>query len=525
MYSEVLDKKRFEVLLMLDYCYTSGKKEVSVNELAAFFNAGHQKVYTLIDILNQEMKEMEALEEKTFAFKLGSSSQVHFSFSSDYTASHLYLRFLKKSINYIFLQELFTGKFTSQQKFSIEHQMSTKTLSRKIASVHDLLEEYGIDLNLKCRDPLQGDEYQIRFFYTMLNWQTYQERPHAQHSLDKAGEEILTQFARKYLPNVKFIEIREYQYTLSTMVARFNQGKIITELPKRCQDVNNLFYTYEQFRDECFIPFLQTKNIYQFAGLETEARFYYAYFSSMVIYLPEELTKLNYGLTKLQAFNCELTNRFIERFCKYFGISLDQENYIYLVYNLNGIHYFSSMFQGSYVAFGRKGGIGHFFHQFPQLYSEVRQFFLQELTDEAFQQAMDNNSRLLYHYCMLVRPILEVHAPPLRIAIVSKVSRLQADWQKQELKRSTMRPLIFVNEGEQADLLITDFPTGDAIPYKGSPELFIWSPIQTEADWLRLRDQIDVLSFKKKKQARVQNSEDEQAEADALASIKVGMKR
>lgn len=511
MYSELLDKKKFDVLTMLDYCYTSGKKEVSVNELAAFFNAGQQKIYTLIDILTQEMEEMDMIGEKTFSFKLGSNSQIHFSFSSNYTANQVYLRFLQKSINFIFLQDLFTGKFSSQQRFAIEHQMSTKTLNRKLASVHDLLEEYGIDLNLKCRDPLQGAEYQIRYFYTLLNWQTYQERPQTQQVLDKAGEDVLEHFAEKYLPNLQLIKIRECQYALLTMVTRCNQGRVITVLPKGWQEVSNLFYTYEQFRDECFIPFLQTKNMHQFAGVEMEAQFYYAYFSSMIIYLPEELAKMNYGLTKSKVFNCELTNKFIESFCRYFSLSLDQETYIYLVYNLNGIHYFCTMLKGSYVAFGRKGGVDHFFHQFPHLYSEVQEFFLKELTDEAFQQAMKNNSRLLYHYCMLVRPILIKNAPPLRVAIASKVSKLQTDWQKQELKQMMMRPLVFVNEGELADILITDFPTGEAIPYKGKPELFNWSPIQTDADWIRLRDQIDALSFRKKKEGMARVSRGEQA--------------
>lgn len=496
MYSTVLEKKFRDVLAMLDYCYRSGRDEISVNELAAFLGVGQQKVLSLIEILNDEMNE---LEDKTFVFKLRSNFYVYFSFSRDYSDSHIYSSFLRKSINYIFLQELFLGKYQSPQKFAIDNHMCTKTLSRKISASRALLKEYGINLNLKCHDPLQGPEYQIRYFYTMLNWQTYQEKPQEVRTWNRTGEEILTKFTQEFLPNIKLIEIREYQYALSTMIARINQGKVITELPDVCWSFSNLFFTYEEFFEGCFKPFMKAQNIFLPDGMEIEARFYYFYISTMIMYLPDELMTLDYGQLNIQNFDCDLSTRFIEKFSQYFNISLDQSTYLYLISNLSSVHNFSNVFCGSYVSFGKKNALDYFFHQFPQLYSEVRQFFLDKLKEEDFQKVYANNPRLIYQYCLIVRPIMEELAPPLRIAVVSKISKIQSEWQKQEIERHCGRPVIFVNEGEYLDLLITDFPAGKFVPFKGEPVLFTWEPIQTDTDWQRLRDVITALSFKKQK--------------------------
>ncbi|WP_438849266.1 helix-turn-helix domain-containing protein [Enterococcus sp. AZ048] len=107
--------------------------------------------------LNKLYESLHALSQIYPEFEFQASSKgclVHF--HEEFSLSKIHNSFLKSSIEYKLLEELFYDRFDNLTAFSHRVNFSVRTVQRAIEKLKKLLSHYNLSLNFFKQRPLEG---------------------------------------------------------------------------------------------------------------------------------------------------------------------------------------------------------------------------------------------------------------------------------------------------------------------------------------------------------------------------------
>ncbi|MDH6364743.1 hypothetical protein M2139_001681 [Enterococcus sp. PF1-24] len=154
----------------------------SKTELTKIFNISMNTLNEYIILLNSFIREQNFQNDLVIT---ADSDKLTFSKSADFSINRCHLFFLKKSIKYQILRELFENAKIDSETFQKQHSISPATYYRKISELNELLSVF--DLSIK-RNQIVGDEPQIRYFFFSVFWAVDENTPPEAYPLHDYSE-------------------------------------------------------------------------------------------------------------------------------------------------------------------------------------------------------------------------------------------------------------------------------------------------------------------------------------------------
>lgn len=491
MYNKLINREYNTILTLLDELYYSETDIVSIAAFVEKFKLNRKTIIRIFESFKVVCVENSWTE---YVDVTVTAQGIEAHFSGRYHPNRFYAYYLKNSIGYLLLDDLLNHRFVTIQAFADKYHISVATVMRKLKELRELLDEYNIKLNLKQKDPLVGQEYQIRFFYLSLYWQAYEESNWPFKGVSEVKIEKMISALVKEAPDLAYPATRRLKLLLGIVFTRLKQKKPLTCLNEFFDAPDNMLFSKELFQEKMpnFLPKYQTKDITINWDLEVN----YTYFLSSVLetYSLDDCIRKNWLSELLGKKLCPVSIRWIELFCERFEISLNQLDYVYLLVNLTYQHSRSLAVSGQFYTFGRGNSLEVFIPTIPHLHDKVKDLMNAfALENEMAAKIIKNNPDFIRDYVILIRPILESYQKPLKMLAYSKISRVNRQWIELCVQKNVHQSIVFVASLEDnPQMIISDFPLEERIceEYK----VFYIKPVQTPRDWNRLNEFIKDLS-------------------------------
>ncbi|HAQ1019299.1 TPA: hypothetical protein IW716_001487 [Enterococcus faecium] len=365
-----------------------------------------------------------------------------------------------------------------------------RTIQRKLRELNTIMKNYHLSCSLKKGNPIEGEEYRIRYFFHLMYWQSFDENHSDILSSIKNKRQLLEKFA-KHAPYTRSIDRKKWISLLRISLQRMKQGHSITYVPEEMNKFVHPLITKEEFTHYILEPFFEA-NFWSMNHITpTEQAYLYFMFGVMNTYLEEDLLDTP---DKVQESWGWIESSIVENFEKNFKIcfTTSEKNYLYV--NLAMIHLYSRVFgtKKKVDAFGKSAEDRDFQHIFPVMYPIMQQFFsgvarrIPELNTY-----YEKNRRLIFQYCMLVRDIFIKHEQPVIFYIQSKYGKTQELWAKKRILSMTERPIKYSASADQLpDIVISDYPIDKKAYDQTNTQIFYWNGQPTKNDWARLKAEI-----------------------------------
>lgn len=491
MYNKLINREYNTILTLLDELYYSETDVVSIATFVEKFKLNRKTIIRIFESFNVVCVE-NGWSEYVEVTVTAQGIEAHF--SGRYHPNRFYAYYLKNSIGYLLLDDLLNRRFVTIQAFADKYHISVATVMRKLKELRELLDEYEIKLNLKQKDPLVGQEYQIRFFYLSLYWQAYEEGNWPFKGISEVKVDKLVNVLTQEAPDLTYPATRRLKLLLGIVFTRLKQKKPLTYLNEFFEIPDNMLFSKILFQQKLpdFLPKYQMKDTV--IDWELEVSFIYFLASVLETYSLEDCIRKNWLSELLGKKLCPVSIRWIELFCEQFEITLNQLDYVYLLVNLTYLHSRSLALKGQFHTFGKGNAKEVFIPTIPHLYEKIMDLmsvFIEE--NEMAANSVKNNPDFLRDYAVLIRPILESHQKPLRMLAYSKISQVNRQWIELSVKKNIHLPIVFVASlQEHPQMIISDFPLEEQICEEY--EVFYIKPIQSPRDWNRLNEFILELS-------------------------------
>ncbi len=480
MFSKLIDANEWRVYMFLSYCYDNHKTRYELKELMNGLNYTQSKLQTVIrqtELFTTYYAEYELtfIESKKF---------IQIEFSPTFLKSNVYATILRHSVGYELLDSLFKGNYRSLEHFSQTHFMSLRTTQRKLSELNEILQNYHLTCHLRRTNPLEGEEYRIRYFFHLLYWQVFDGKTQETAVQLKKEQQILSIF-NEHAPYMREIDSRKFHAFFTVSVQRIKKGHLLKKLPEKIDGFQHPLIGKKEFIAKILKPMLAYELIVVKELTELECSFFYFMYGVMNTYLECDLTEpVNRKVWS------EEEVRFVDYLEKYFHVSLTEKERTYLLVNLAMIHQYSLVFgtKRKIDAFGKSMREEELQRSFPMMYPTMKRFFY-EFSEKKHPvlQYYERNQRLIFQYCMLTRDVFMKYEKPLTFSLQSKYGKTQELWEKNRILSATNRPLKCVRLSEEPDLVISDYPI-DLDKYGlGNTPVFYWSGQPTRNDWQRLQ--------------------------------------
>ncbi|MDR2832149.1 MAG: helix-turn-helix domain-containing protein [Streptococcaceae bacterium] len=476
------DNKKNNLFDFIRYCWQSQKQEHFKKNICEELNL----TPVVLEGIIQEIEEL--CEEYSGISIISNQQTINLSFKSSFLINKVYVMLFKETIGYKFLSAIFEEKFLSLEQFADENFVSARTIQRQMKSLSQLMKRYELNLSLKKKELILGEEYRIRHFFLAIFWHAYEERDDFyikyQHNY-----ELFKPLVRNRVLNLTPGELKKLFLLLRITQWRLKHGHTIHHLPLSITEVRHPFYTRQYFKENLVDKYFRKSALLN----EEEINYLYYMFTVLPVYNYECIDKVNHIDNFFNADYQILTSSLLENFYKLTKIQLTQREEKFLSLN--------TVYQSSYyLSFGSKDRVASFTDAQYFLFEEKRRAHIHELADlladsiplddTKWQRVLKSEAFRFSIFQMLVW-VLGNHEHLIRVAFLTKYGKIHGDILANRLKHLSPRPVMIVDFRDEPDVVITDY-------YANEPELnntqavFIgWSVKPSEVEWLRTIDTID----------------------------------
>lgn len=476
-YDQILDKDERLAYSLIELFINKGMETIQLTEIREELHVSTHRLFHLLKIIEDLAERF-----KTFSILI-SKKECTLKSSPTFSLQDIYMEMFKTSIGFKLLSELLSKSTFSLENFAQKNFMSTRTIYRKIPILHDYLNNYHMELNLRKKYPLSGDEYFIRYFFHILYWQIYGPSRKYDQLTNKQISEIERSLSEKY-PYFRKIDRSRWIHYFDLTLKRVRNGFYLKKIPNEIKNFRNICIKFETFKEQILVYSFFPNKIDE-KTKECEARLLYYVLSMMTTYSfteskallaksPEKTNKVNYSI-----------QTFIVVIEKLFHIKLTDAEVLFLKLNLLVIHSKTHVYatKSKTDVFGRETSETGLADFFPAYYYKIKDNLLNSNCQETFLKLYQKNERLFFQYCILLREILENHQSiPFRIFLQSKFGKLQEEWQKRRLKDIVSNDICiqFVDDEQKANLILTDYTNqNDEL----KEEKYYWQTNPTGKDW------------------------------------------
>ncbi|MGG5359535.1 MULTISPECIES: helix-turn-helix domain-containing protein [unclassified Enterococcus] len=453
--------------------------QISPHKLLQLFEAT-QNLSARLNTFSLSVNKKECLLETESAFSL----------------QDIYTELVKSSVGFKLLEELLESPLFSLENFAQKNFMSTRTIYRKITGLSGCLDNYHLSLNLRKKHPVSGDEYFIRYFYHFLYWQLYGPAKTYDCLTDSQVSE-LDHLLTEHYPYYRNIDRSRWLHYFDLSLKRIRNGFYLYTLPDEINGFKNVYMTFSVFKKR-FIDPAVFPNKADTSVRENEARLLYYLLSVTTTYSFEESRMLHAETPKISAEVQDMVLVIVEMVEKLFRIQASDAEIFFLELNIMNIHSKSHIYAAKNRAdiFGMRSLEPKLAEFFPAYYFKVKKELLASPYSDSFQQLYQENERLFFIYCLLIREILDNHGGiPFRIFLQAKPGKLQEEWQKRRVRDVIDNNICiqFVDNEQEADLILTDYVVKEK---QEAEKYYHWQTKPTAKDWKYITNYIT--QFQKK---------------------------
>lgn len=476
-YNQIIDNDEQLVYSLIKLFIDRNVETIRQSEIRENLQISSHKLLHLLEITENLAERLE-----TFSISIN-KKECTFKTTSTFSLQDIYTEIVKTSVSFKLLTELLNARSFSLEIFAQKNYMSTRTIYRKISGLSSYLDNYHLKLNLRRKYPLSGAEYFLRYFYHLLYWQIYgPAKKYDQLTSTQISE--LEQSIIKNYPYFRKIDRSRWLHYFDLTLKRVRNGFYLDSLPEEITNFKNICIGFATFKEQFIIDSIFPNKLNQRAK-ENEAVLLYYLLSMMTTYSFAESEVI---LTKTQIIadgTEKIVKTFIEVLEKLFNVQLTTAERLFLSLNLMIIHSKSHVYatKNKTDIFGMRTFEIKLAEFFPAYYYKVKIELLQSASQSSFKRLYQENERLFFQYCMLIREILENHQSiSFNIFLQSKLGNLQEEWQKRRVKDVINSDICiqFVEDEQKADLILTDYVD---IERTEKDKYYHWQTNPNAKDW------------------------------------------
>lgn len=490
-YNQIIDSDDQLIYSILTEFLNKNKQKIRIEEIKEQFDLSSHKLIKISERIDQLAKKTE-----TFDF-IATNKEWCFKTTPIFSLQDVHTEMIKSSVSYKLLMEILNSSFTSLEEFSQKNFMTKRTFYRKINGLTDYLNNYHLKLNLRKYTLLEGDEYFIRYFYHLLDWQMYGVKKKRTQLTSKQINH-LNLLLKTHYPFLRNIDRARWIHYFDISLIRIKNGFFLSYLPESIENYNNSCLSLDVFKELFIKPITIFPNKLEQSKREKEIILLYYMLSMMTTYSIEDITYIQSKKHSSIIHTEETISTFIDTIQSMFNIYLDSVETIFLVMNLQVIHSKTLVFatQKKIDIYGIKTSEQDLDLFFTSYYHEVKSQLLNSKLQKQFENLYSKNERLFFQYCMLIREILERKKPFItKIYLQSKFGKLQEEWQKRRVAEILYdnTKVLFVEKETDADLVLLDYVVSmDEI----NDKFYIWNTTPSAKNWEYIFNYVDQLHKK-----------------------------
>lgn len=483
-YNQIIDNDDQLIYLFVKLFVDRNAEKLSLSVIREELKVSPHKLSQLL-----ETTQTLAARLNTFSISVNKKEgvlQTTFAFS----LQDIYTELIKSSIGFKLLEELLEKPLFSLESFAQKNFMSTRTIYRKITGLPGCLDNYHLTLNLRKKHPISGDEHLIRYFYHFLYWQLYGPAKTYDQLTDSQVSE-LDHLLIDYHPYFRNIDRSRWLHYFDISLKRMRNGFYVESLPDEIKNFHNIYMDFSAFQKR-FIDSSVFPNKSSSIVRENEARLLYYLLSVTTTYSFAESRALLSASPETNTKTKNMVFVIVETMEKLFHIKANAPEIFFLKLNIMNIHSKSHIYatKSRGDIFGMRSLETKLAESFPAYYYKVKKELLDSSCRELFQKLYEENERLFFIYCLLIREILDNHGGiPFRIFLQAKPGKLQEEWQKRRVRDVVDSNICiqFVDNEEEADLVLTDYVVREK---KEKDKYYHWQTKPTVKDWAYISNYI-----------------------------------
>lgn len=402
------------------------------------------------------------------------------SFSSEFSLNRIYNIFFKSSLNYKLLNEIYYDQFINLSLFSDKVHFSSRTIQRSSKRLEAFLSKFNLSLKFSKSHPLEGEEYEIRFFFERLNWELFDEQIFIDEVLDISSNNNLFNKLCELFPKLQKIDIYRFTNVLYLSKIRIKNNHIIEKLPSLFEELVNPLLQYEDFVNQILTPYLENGGFINSKSLKKESRYLYGVITLLTNYDVTWKNKPVYENLDLS----KISKCFVSGIENLININFSKTDVLYLRQNFTRLLIRFHIFRTNQII-----------NPILTFNDKQAKLYIDKITEIVLNQCAEkykNWDKLLLddlfklRVTSLLKSIFKKYVPLITICLISKEGGIEIRTWVEELKQLNFGKIKFITTTEKSDIIISDFPIDKSIhSFKDkSPKWLTWSPLLEEQNLL-----------------------------------------
>lgn len=464
----LLCKESKYILEIIEQIHKAPSKELSFKELENYIGITKQTIKNYVETLLHYCKGKKL---KTFSVE---NNKLKMLPGSNFNILDLYAHFTQESVKYQIMSRILKDPQITFTKLYLDLAISRSSLSVHINQLNKSLEPYHCQINFLQKDPIQGEEQQIRFLYYNLFWGLYPD----DIIDDFPGLDAITKLSLKLLPQMNYSTLSKIRLFFHIAQIRGRNGYFIDS----SEDYLLPDSPYISYID--FFEKIDKMNFLHFcADIEAkhrECRYLYFMFCRTNLVTIEECKNNEF---QFKGYNTPDIQYFISKFQEKSGITLNDSELKYLNYNLRLINQEATLFKGESKVFDLTNMIEKFKATKGYTATFVKEF-LKDIRKEnqTINTLIEDFPTLLHFYAMILTAIIEKKHHSIKLLVQSSISTLHREVLVHKIIKTSPVPIIvYTSEqlnGEKPDGIISNW-----LPEKKYQDVPFFSTSLFYSDW------------------------------------------
>ncbi|MBQ6485365.1 MAG: helix-turn-helix domain-containing protein [Carnobacterium sp.] len=425
----------------------------SIGYYATTTNIDRRTILRLLELFVSDIEEQNWYEKITLEI---TDKEVTISIGKEFSLDFFYNFYLQNTTCFDLCLEIFTGDFTTVQDFSDRLFLSKSTVYKRISSLKSVLKDYNLTLDFNSPQIILGPEHQIRYFFYILFFDSFETGYCKFSEFDLYYiEELITDFRLKN-SELNYPSLVKLKIKLAISLIRINQGYILN-YEEKFFNLTNITISLPKFSDFFHTWFTREKIDCQ--GNESKEIAFLYFFTTIVDSFDiRQFEKIDLNSIEILSPSLDLAKNWTLLFSSFFNVMLTPTQYFFLSTNLAYLHQKTQGLIGPMSTFELSSADELIKKYYPMLSSKLQEFYSILKKDPLFSGLFEKNPLISFQYTILLREIILSHCPPLNILIYSKLGREQQIGLENSVSTLTSIPINFISSlKENPDIVITDF--------------------------------------------------------------------
>lgn len=316
------------------------------------------------------------IEEQKWTEKINikmNEKEVIISIGNEFSIDFFYNFYLKNTTCFELCLEILTGDFTTVQDFSDRLFLSKSTVYKRISLLKSVLTDYNLTLDFNSTQILLGPEHQIRYFFYVLFFDSF-ETGYCKFSDFNLVyiEDLIANFHLKN-SELNYPTLVKLKIKLAISLIRINQGYVLNYEEEffTLTNPNISFPKFSQFFHTLFEREKIVCNGYE----KNEMIFLYFFMTIVDSFDIRQFEKIDLNKIEILSPGLDLAKIWTTLFSSFFNIMLTPTQYFFLSTNIAYLHQKTQSLIGPMSTFELSCADELIKQYYPTLSSKLQEFY------------------------------------------------------------------------------------------------------------------------------------------------------